>query len=61
METSERDQMVAMFAGIALPGLIGKSGLYTDAEQIASEAFDIGEAMIKEMESRTIKQEEDAS
>ncbi len=44
----ELDLQRAMFAGIALPGLITLHGTILSKRALAEEAFQIGDAMLKE-------------
>jgi hypothetical protein len=37
-----------MFAGIALPGVIGKAGMFITPKEIVKEAYDIAQAMMEE-------------
>jgi hypothetical protein len=47
-----------LFAGIALPGIIGRMSIFATADVIAKEAFDVAEAMMEESKKREPKSEE---
>lgn len=51
-EREEEQTMLAMYAGIALPGIIGRASSYISPEEIGEKAFDIAEAMIVEYKKR---------
>lgn len=51
-EKQEMEQIRDMFAGIALPGVIGKANLFASYDDMAKEAYDVAEAMIKERARR---------
>jgi len=59
MERDEAEQMLLMFAGIALPGIIGRSGMFDEPKYIAKQAFNIADAMMDEYINRTNKEEQD--
>ena len=50
-EREEELTMLAMYAAIALPGILGKA-MWVIKEDIAAQAFDIAEAMIVEYKKR---------
>jgi len=58
MERDEAEQMRLMFAGIALPGIIGRASMFETPQQTAEKAFDIADAMLGEY-TRRINQEEE--
>lgn len=41
-----------LFAGIALPGVMGRASSFATSEEIAQKAFDIAEAMMVESKIR---------
>lgn len=51
-EREEELTMLAMYAGIALPGVMGRSSYLDSSQVIAKQAFDIAEAMIVEYKNR---------
>lgn len=51
-EQRELEEMRDMFAGIALPGVIGRAGMFYNYRDIAIEAYSIAEAMIRERACR---------
>jgi hypothetical protein len=56
-EEQDYHDKLNLFAGIALPGVIGKV-IWVNTEDIAKQAFDIAEAMMKESLLRQPKSEE---
>lgn len=51
-EDLKLEDMRDLFAGIALPGVIGSASLFDDPSVIASRAYDISEAMMAERTRR---------
>jgi len=51
-EKAEMQQMRDLFAGIALPGVLGRSGAIYSPSGVAKEAYNIAEAMIVERTKR---------
>ena len=58
MEEQQEPTLLDIFAGIALPGIIGRASYLYDPERVAKDAYDIAEAMIKESLKRHPKPEE---
>jgi hypothetical protein len=61
MEEQQEPTLLDIFAGIALPGVIGKSSYSCSDKDIAIQAYDIAEAMIKESLLRQPKSEEECT
>ena len=51
-QIEEYNTGLKLFAGIALPGIIGRASSFKSAEDIATEAFDLAEAMMVESKKR---------
>jgi hypothetical protein len=52
-EEKDVQEMLALYAGIALPGVIGRAGMFYDPAEVAKDCFDVAEAMIVELAKRT--------
>lgn len=51
-EIEEYNDSLRLFAGIALPGVMGRMSIFATPDMVAKEAFDIAEAMIVEFKKR---------
>jgi hypothetical protein len=51
-EIEDYNNTLNLFAGIALPGIIGRASTFKTPKDIAREAFDLAEAMIAESDKR---------
>lgn len=58
MSEDEKNEMLLLLAGIALPGIITTKGGTLFPERIANEAFDLAEAMLTEFKKRTQEEQE---
>ena len=58
MEEQQEPTLLDIFAGIALPGIIGRASVYDSPEVRARMAYDQAEAMIAESLKRQSKPEE---
>lgn len=58
MEEQQEPTLLDIFAGIALPGIIGRAGIFSTPKDLAQEAYDIAEAMMAESLNRQPKPEE---
>lgn len=60
-EIQEYNTALGLYAGIALPGILGRCSSFDTNEVIASRAFDLAETMMVEFKKRELKKEEECT